>query len=771
MTLLSILKCRQLLSENRIKMFQHKIHFISICLFVALIIVAGCAPGERQTEHADASAEVPAAKPINYEESTASMAYRISNAYENIDPNRATFLVDDKRIEIFRQQMQSTDIETRIVGWSHYAYELLNAGRTEQSIAELEALLKEYEKYNVSGDTRLQFHRLLAIAYLRLGEEANCINSRNHASCILPISKEGQYRMTSGSESAMQECLEILEDFPEDGETIYLLNLAAMTIGRYPSGVPAKYRLPEESIHAGAKFPQFTDVSHRVGINGTGLSGGACVEDFDGDGWLDIIRSSWGKDDPLVFWRNSGDGKFVNASEAMGLKGITGGLNIMHSDINNDGLADLFVPRGAWMRDQGRIPNSLLLNLGDGKFADITQEARVLTYAATQTAVFADFNLDGWVDFFVGNESAPHHPYPNEFYLNQKNLTFTNVIDQIGVQIEGFIKGCAVGDVNNDGWPDIYISLLPGENYLLLHKGLNADGIPQFQNIAYTAGIQEPQMSFPTWIWDFDNDGWEDIFVSPYGEGKLFAARDFVRNARGEELNAHPRVYRNNGDLTFTDVSEAMGLRENVYTMGCNYGDLDADGYLDFYLGTGTPEYSSVVPNKMYRNNAGRSFDDVTASGGFGHIQKGHGVAFGDLDRDGDEDIFECLGGAFDGDVYEDILFENPIGQDQSWIVLQFKGVQSNRMAVGARVKIVVATPDGQRTFYRTVSTGGSFGSSSLQLEVGLGDATAIHVIEVTWPVQQRTKQTFQNVKLNTYALITEGKDAIDYPEVSAVEF
>jgi hypothetical protein len=205
--------------------------------------------------------------------------------------------------------------------------------------------------------------------------------------------------------------------------------------------------------------------------------------------------------------------------------------------------------------------------------------------------------------------------------------------------------------------------------------------------------------------------------------------------------------------------------------MGCNYGDIDTDGFLDFYLGTGNPEFSSTVPHRMFRNNGAKKFDDVTAAGGFGHIQKGHAVAFGDLDRDGDEDLFESLGGAFEGDVFEDILYENPIGQDKSWVVLKLKGTQSNQMAIGARVKVAVNTPQGRRTVQRTVSTGGSFGSSSLQLEIGLGNATSIELVEVTWPVLARTKQTFNKVPIKTYVKITEGMADVEVITVQPMDF
>jgi hypothetical protein len=455
----------------------------------------------------------------------------------------------------------------------------------------------------------------------------------------------------------------------------------------------------------------------------------------------------------------------------MQLPGIHGGLNLVHADVNNDGLPDIFVLRGAWLFAEGTIPNSLLLNEGSGRFRDVTEEAGLLSFAATQTATFADFNLDGWLDLFVGNESTPQAVYKNEFYLNNGNGTFRNVTDLVGFATAAMIKGCVSGDVNNDGWPDIYLSNYIGENLLLVNKGLNDAGIPQFEDIAQKAGVTKPTHSFPAWIWDYNNDGWEDIFVSGYGDGTLAVARDYVRNAQGKYLDGHPRIYRNKGNLTFTDVSKEVGMKENIFTMGSNYGDLDADGYLDFYLGTGNPEYSSTVPNKMFRNNAGKTFEDITAAGGFGHIQKGHAVAFGDLDRDGDEDIFESLGGAFEGDIFEDVLYENPIGQDKSWIVLKLQGVQSNRMAIGARVKVTVKRPGGNRAFYRTVSTGGSFGSNSLQLEIGLNDATAIEAIEITWPTRAQTKQVFKNVEINRYVQITEGESAPGYLDMPPMQF
>ena len=209
-----------------------------------------------------------------------------------------------------------------------------------------------------------------------------------------------------------------------------------------------------------------------------------------------------------------------------------------------------------------------------------------------------------------------------------------------------------------------------------------------------------------------------------------------------------------------------------MFAMGSNYGDLDNDGFLDFYIGTGSPSFTSLVPNKMYRNNKGNTFQDVTTSGRFGHIQKGHGVSFGDFDNDGDQDIFHVLGGCFEGDVYGDAFFENPIGNKKSWITLLLEGKKSNRSAIGARIKITTNQKNGkEQVFYLVVYTGGSFGSSSIQQEAGLDEAVSIKEIEIKWPNAAQSVDVYKNVDLNLFVKIREGEKDIEYLERQAFNF
>jgi hypothetical protein len=200
-------------------------------------------------------------------------------------------------------------------------------------------------------------------------------------------------------------------------------------------------------------------------------------------------------------------------------------------------------------------------------------------------------------------------------------------------------------------------------------------------------------------------------------------------------------------------------------SMGANFGDLDNDGYLDCYLGTGAPPLTTLVPNRMFRNDRGRRFQDVTTSGGFGHLQKGHGVAFGDIDHTGNQDVVAVIGGAYASDGFWTALYKNP-GHGNKWLKLKLTGVESNRFAVGGRIRVLVAGEDGERReVHAVVSSGGSFGASSLRPHIGLGPATQIDLLEIRWPGSGRVQQFNGPLPVNRVYAITEGQAA---PEVIA---
>jgi hypothetical protein len=260
--------------------------------------------------------------------------------------------------------------------------------------------------------------------------------------------------------------------------------------------------------------------------------------------------------------------------------------------------------------------------------------------------------------------------------------------------------------------------------------------------MAKALGVEGPIASFPTWFFDYDNDGCQDLFVSSYVQSVTEIVNELLKRPVQVETT---RLYRSTCRGGFEDVSEATGVNRVSMAMGANFGDIDNDGFLDFYLGTGSPSYGALVPNLLFRNEGGKRFADVTLLTGTGHLQKGHGVAFGDVDGDGDQDIFLHTGGAVPGDAYGNVLFRNP-GSPHHWLRVKLVGGKTNRAAIGARIKAIVVEPGAQpRAIQRVVSSGGSFGGSSFEQHIGLGRAQRVKSLEIYWPTTG-TRQVFDDV-------------------------
>ena len=353
------------------------------------------------------------------------------------------------------------------------ASELLNAGDSAGAVDTLEQLRSVIKQKGIrlSSQEERGITSLLALSYLRLGEQENCAHMHGQLSCIFPIKGTGVHKLPRGAEGAVREYSAILENDPNDALARWLLNIAYMQIGRYPSGVPQKWLVPEQLFHSDTTMPEFPDVAMFAGLDVTGRSGGAIMEDFDGDGLLDIMVSSSGPLDPMHFFHNNGDGTFTDRTREAGLTGETGGLNLVATDYNNDGHPDVLVLRGAWWGKYGEYPMSLLRNNGNGTFDDVTEEAGLMSLHPTQTAAWADYDNDGWLDLFVGHESRRDDPHPSQLFHNNHDGTFTEVGAAIGLTNLGYVKGVAWGDFNNDGRPDLYISVKGGHNHLFRNDG------------------------------------------------------------------------------------------------------------------------------------------------------------------------------------------------------------------------------------------------------------------------------------------------------------
>ena len=688
-------------------------------------------------------------------ESTVRMIERLRNSRNATSPVSNQFM-NVELVKLLTDRLaRATNAQQQVALGLRLADQLLDSGQPEASLQQIlasESVLTNLGR-QLTAKSAASVQMLKATAMLRLGEQENCLDMHNAESCLFPLSPAAFHKRPRGSRGAVGLLTSQLQQYPQDLSARWLLNLAYMTLGEYPDKVPAEWLIPPSVFKSDYDLPRFPEVAGSLGVNVNGLAGGCILEDFDNDGFIDIVTSSWGFDGDLHYFHNDGDGHFSDRTEAAGLKGLMGGLNIQQTDYNNDGLPDIWVLRGAWTGKAGRIPPSLLRNNGDGTFTDVTEQSGLLSAHPTQTSVWFDYDGDGWLDLFIGHESLdPNDPDPCELYHNNHDGTFTECAAACGLDVKRFVKGVTFLDYDNDGRPDLYLSCRDGANLLFHNDGPGASGQWKFSDATERAGLKAAH-TFPTWSFDYDNDGWEDIFVSGYSVANVGdIAADYLGLPNSGVL---AKLYHNNHDGTFTDVTEKMHLNHVLLTMGCNYGDLDNDGWLDFYLGTGNPDLTMLVPNRMFRNDEGKVFQDVTTAGGFGHLQKGHGVGFADFENSGNQDVYEEMGGAYVGDTAYSVLYHNP-GNTNHWLKLKLEGTKSNRVAIGARINVTVQTPGGSRHIHRTVSSGSSFGNNPLRQEIGLGNATKIESVEVKWPASG-IRQDLTELELDHSYRVREG--------------
>jgi FG-GAP-like repeat/ASPIC and UnbV len=576
---------------------------------------------------------------------------------------------------------------------------------------------------------------------LRTGETDNCVMCRGESSCILPISAAAVHKNIAGSRAAIGHFTEYLQQFPDDLDVRWLLNLAHMTLGEYPEKVDRKYViLLDHFLKSEFDIGKFRDIGAQAGVNRFNQAGGAVMEDFDNDGLLDLAVTSYDPTQPMAFYHNAGNGTFEDRTESAGLMKQLGGKNLVQTDFNNDGYPDLFISRGAWMPFPVR--QSLLQNEGDGTFTDVTRQAGLLGPMSSTHSSWADFDNDGWLDVYVLGETQT-----NRLYRNRGNGTFEDVSAKAGVEGDGVsrCKGADWIDYDNDDYPDLFVDYLKGDAHLY-HN--NRDGT--FSDVTSAMGINGPRFGFSCWAWDYDNDGWLDLFATCFD----YTTGDVVKGMIGQpHKRLSNRLFHNLSGKGFEDKTKEAGLDLVYMTMGSNFGDFDNDGFLDMYLGTGDPELASLVPNRMIKNVGGQRFADITASSATGSLQKGHGVSCADWDRDGDIDIFIEMGGVAKSDRYHNTLFQNP-GQGNHWLTVKLIGKKTNRPAIGARIKVVTAG-DHPLTIHRHVSTGSSWGANPFQQTIGLAKADRIAVLEIHWPTSGTT-QVFRDIPADQAIEITE---------------
>jgi len=507
----------------------------------------------------------------------------------------------------------------------------------------------------------------------------------------------------------------------------------------------------------------------------TALGASVAVADFDRDGFDDFFLTDSSESGKNRLYRNQHNFTFTDVGEQAGVANGNDPANASAAalwlDFNNDGWPDLLVVRFGC--------NQLFQNLGNGRFRDVTRQAGLDRYLNSITATAFDYDHDGYVDLLIGayfqpvNLFNPDTPrfFPESFetanngggvvlYRNNGDGTFSDVTAKAGLKQSGWTLSVGHADADNDGWDDLYVACDFGTDRFF-HNERNGT----FKDITEKAiGVDTKKGMNVDWG-DFDNDGLLDIYVTNITD-------DYMREGNF--------LWRNNGDLTFSDVARETGTFDTGWGWGAKFFDYDNDGWLDLYVLNGwvSAGKESYVPDvfamitkpgldlsdarnwppmgnkslsgyqkkRLFHNNQGQIFRDEARRHGMDSQLDGRGVGVADFDNDGRLDVIVSNANG------EPILYRNTMPPGAHWIEFLLEGGKSNRAAVGAQIRV---NAGGQKRL-GFVNGGSSFaGQSSARVHFGLGSAAAIDAVEVRWP--SGLIETYRGLEVNRLHRIQEG--------------
>ena len=522
-----------------------------------------------------------------------------------------------------------------------------------------------------------------------------------------------------------------------------------------------------DALAAPQELPVFTDVTEQAGIRfrhsfgdfelgniveGTGA--GAAFFDYDNDGWLDIyfVNGRWLEDvsdnrgrrlkDKLTnaLYRNNGDGTFTDVTEKAGVGGKGYGVGVSAADYDGDGNIDLYVLNYG--------PNTLYHNNGNGTFTDVTEKSGLGCPAWSVSAPWFDYDNDGDLDVYVANYlqydsgkfrsfyAAAGYPGPLSYngqadvlYRNNGDGTFTDVTREAGVyKPEGRAMSATVADLNNDGFPDIYVPNDAMENYFFRNLG-NGKFVEEAleRGMAFGEGGQGVSSMGPA-VGDVDRDGWLDVFIPDMGYGCLLMNR--------KEF--------------FEDRTAQAGIAVvcGQYTgWGGILFDYDNDGWLDLFVANGDPHHLYPEEDVLLRNDGTGRFVDVADKSGPYFKQKyvGRGATFGDFDNDGDLDLL--IVNLNDSPR----LLRNDGGNKSNWLMVEPMLAGGKRCALGARVMVKTGS---LVQIQDAIPVRGYLSQADHRCHFGLGNAGKVDTVEIRWP--DRTITTLHDVKVNQFLKVTQ---------------